>query len=436
MKFFLPDWEDRVDPGFSFEKDKFSEKHETDPYSNDMYAHQLFSPSLPYDGILVSLSIFQSKLKLKDHGSNEILIRHSKQIKDYLKIPKKSSLEVLGDCGAFSYVSKKDPPDFFSSENVANIYDKLGFDYGVSVDHMALSSYMIKDKETGKRKQVPISQSERERRVRITLKNAKDFLDIHKEKGYKFKPIGAAQGYDRKSYVKSVKELVGMGYDYIGIGSLVRHSSKEILSILEEIEPELEGAWLHLFGVLRPSYLTKFEDLGVVSFDSASYLRKAWLRSGQNYLTSDNEWYAAIRVPYSDNTTIRKSSKKRGISIEQLVSLERRAIQSLKMYESGQASIERTLRTVVKYDSLLTRNSSDGSNLQERYRRTLDDKPWKKCNCEVCKEMGIDVLIFRGSNRNKRRGFHNSWVFNNILKDSTKNPSTKGKYKINYTSIV
>lgn len=416
MKFFLPDWEDRVDPGFSFVEDKFSKKHDENSYANDEYAHQLYGSSLPYDGILTSLSIFQSKILLQNHGSNDIRIRGFRDIKQYLKFQENTNLEVLGDCGAFSYVSNKNPSKFFSTENVSNIYDRLGFDYGVSVDHMAISSFMVKNKETGKREKFALSQYQKERRVELTLKNAKDFLEIHKEKHYKFKPIGAAQGYNKKSYVRSIRELVGMGYDYVGIGSLVQYNSKEILSILEAIKPELEGAKLHLFGVLRPSYLKKFESMGVVSFDSASYLRKAWLRSGQNYLTRDNEWYAAIRVPYSDNMIIRKNAEKMGIGEKELLSLEQKAIQSLRKFDSGQMSLERTLRGVMEYDSLLTRNSDDGLNLEQRYKRTLENRPWKKCTCDVCKKMRIDVIIFRGSNRNKRRGFHNSWVFNNYLK--------------------
>ena len=247
------------------------------------------------------------------------------------------------------------------------------------------------------------------------------------KKHYKFKPIGAAQGYDKKSYVTSVRKLVEMGYDYIGIGSLVRYPSKEILSILTEIKPELGDSKLHLFGVLRPPYLTQFENLSVVSFDSASYMRKAWLRSGQNYVTRDNKWYAAIRVPYSDNLVMRKNSKKMGISEEKLITLERKATRSLRMFESGQKSLKSTLHAVTEYDSLLTRNTDDGFNLEQRYKRTLEDRPWEKCNCKVCREIGIDALIFRGSNRNKRRGFHNSWVFNSFLKETTINPFKKRK---------
>ena len=28
-----------------------------------------------------------------------------------------------------------------------------------------------------------------------------------------------------------------------------------------------------------------------------------------------------------------------------------------------------------------------------------------------CKDAGINIVVFRGANRNRRRGFHNTWVF-------------------------
>ena len=49
-------------------------------------------------------------------------------------------------------------------------------------------------------------------------------------------------------------------------------------------------------------------------------------------------------------------------------------------------------------------------------KRTLEDKPWKHCDCEVCRSIGVDVIIFRSSNRNKRRGFHNLGVYHRHLR--------------------
>jgi hypothetical protein len=416
MKFFLPDWEDRLDPNFDFPTDKYSQAHELDCYQNDIYAHQLYDLSPPYDGLLISLSIFLKKIKLKNHGSNSIIIRDTDSIKKYLKIAKNSKLEVLGDCGAFSYVNEKAPPPFFETERVANIYDSLGFDYGVSVDHMAVDSLWIKNKVTGKKEKTELSETQKARRVNITLRNAKEFIDIHKERKYNFIPIGVAQGYNKRSYVNSVKELVSMGYNYIGIGALVRYSSKDILSILSEIKPELEDTRIHLFGVLRPNYMKSFEEKSVVSFDSTSYLRKAWLRSGQNYLLNNEKWYSAIRIPYSTNPSVLKGALKNGISQEELVTLEQNALNAIHDYDKGLISKENALMRIMIYDNLLSRNTKDGIDLEKRYSNTLEDKPWKKCKCKICKDIGVDVIIFRGTNRNKRRGFHNCWVFNKSLK--------------------
>ena len=51
----------------------------------------------------------------------------------------------------------------------------------------------------------------------------------------------------------------------------------------------------------------------------------------------------------------------------------------------------------------------------QAYREILEDAPWKKCPCGICGEAGINVIIFRGSERNKRRGFHNIYAFRQRL---------------------
>jgi hypothetical protein len=45
------------------------------------------------------------------------------------------------------------------------------------------------------------------------------------------------------------------------------------------------------------------------------------------------------------------------------------------------------------------------------YRELLAAEPWTKCSCPICTEHGIEVAIFRGNNRNRRRGFHNTRQF-------------------------
>jgi hypothetical protein len=45
------------------------------------------------------------------------------------------------------------------------------------------------------------------------------------------------------------------------------------------------------------------------------------------------------------------------------------------------------------------------------YEELLRREPWNECDCPICQKYGIEVAIFRGNNRNRRRGFHNTRRF-------------------------
>ncbi|WP_415380488.1 DUF6884 domain-containing protein [Halosimplex sp. TS25] len=47
-------------------------------------------------------------------------------------------------------------------------------------------------------------------------------------------------------------------------------------------------------------------------------------------------------------------------------------------------------------------------DLLEAYQQTLANRPWERCDCPICEEHGIEVCLFRGNDRNRRRGFHNT----------------------------
>ena len=85
-------------------------------------------------------------------------------------------------------------------------------------------------------------------------------------------------------------------------------------------------------------------------------------------------------------------------------------------YDRDEAGIEETLKALISYDQHLAR-SSETSSMEEKYRRTLEDRPWRQCPCTFCKSIGIHMLIFRGSNRNKRRGAHNTLMLYGSIKD-------------------
>ena len=429
MKYFMPDWEDRVDPNFDFQADTFTPDRDV---SKDVYAHEIFEPP-PYDGILVSRAVAErSKIKFKtllEQGAH-----------NYLRLP--TGLEVFGDCGAFSYVNEEKP--WYETEDVLEYYDTIGVNYGASVDHLVVNTIYvteaIKEKlEDGtvvtkhKKQKTQMPEAERQRRIQLSLENAHEFFQLHKKRRYKFTPVGVAQGWTPDTYADSVTQLLSMGYTYIALGGLARSSASTVLNVLKAANRAVEefptrcssDIRFHLFGVAKLTLIDKLPKYGVASIDSASYLRKAWLRSGQNYLGVDGQWYTAIRVPQSYHPRVREYIRENGKSPEEVQAQEQFCLQMLQHYDDAglsPAELDRLLDAIVEYDTHLLRFGDDGQSLRdkvisrEKYRRTLEARPWENCPCYVCQMRGIHVLIFRGTNRNKRRGFHNTWVFYNRLK--------------------
>ena len=188
MKYFIPDWEDRIDPNFDFEND-FKQTQKSDSYTGRVYAHEIFEDP-PYHGILISLGIFQNKLRLENSNSQPS-IRGFTSIKEYLRINRKKPLQVMGDCGAFSYVNQETGP--FSVTQIADLYDALDFDLGISLDHLVVKSIVDADG-----KKIGLSESQQEQRRQLSLDNAEEFLKYCLEKSYCFVPIGSAQGLSTK----------------------------------------------------------------------------------------------------------------------------------------------------------------------------------------------------------------------------------------------
>lgn len=404
MEYFIPDWEDRIDPKFNFESD-FERVRNSDSYKGRVYAHEIFK-NPPYDGILISLGLF-NKLRVASNDSQPS-IRGFTDIKKYLRINCNKPLKVMGDCGAFSYVNQENGP--FSVTQVADLYAELNFDLGISLDHLVVKSIVDEDG-----KKIDLSESQQENRRQSSINNAEIFLKYCQAQGYSFVPIGSAQGYSRESYIDSVNRLIEMNYEYIALGGLIRYTTAQVEEIVTAVMEKVvsrkqPSVQVHLLGILRPQLLAKFRKFGITSFDSASYLRKAWLRSSMNYFGTDENWYSAIRVPYSWNLNIRAGAEEHGISPDKLQRLEKEALFALKRYAAFEEELKAALDVVLEYDRLLFR-TSEKRDLKERYKRTLQSRVWEKCSCEICRRVGVDVMIFRGANRNKRRGFHNLKMF-------------------------
>jgi hypothetical protein len=398
--YFLPDWDDFVDADFDFVKDKFSEAKRDD--RSETHVSMLTAPRKMSDGVLVSLAQHLGRkglLKRVHTIENDSLAPRS--VRRHFGLSKNQW--AFGDCGAFSYCGAEDPS--ITVEQAVNVYDLYEFDLGASVDHIPLEE-VFRDGKT-----VRLTSSERRRRVDLTRRNAQRFIDVHEEVGARFIPVGVVQGVTAADYAKQIPDYIEMGYSHLALGGLVPRNDGDILEVVTGVVAKFDGTtarpWLHLLGVFRPKLQDQFRRLGVNSFDSASYFRKAWLRSGQNYLGANGNWYAAVRVPPTSDARTLLRLRQKGYSTERIQKLEKSALSALRSYDKGHLSLDACLDTVKSYDQLLARGES-AKDLFAAYRRTLEEKPWRQCDCAVCADIGIDVLIFRGLNRNKRRGAHNT----------------------------
>jgi hypothetical protein len=400
--YFLPDWDDFLDKDFDFENDAFSNGEKAK--RRQVHSIELLRPRRICDGVLISLAQhFGSKGLLKRLPLADPMLLRPRSVRDHF------GLEIdqwaFGDCGAFSYVNESHPT--ISVEQAIAVYDLYGFDLGASVDHIPALEIVGR---SGKRRK--LTDSERKERVRLTRDNADTFLRIHRERKCGFMPVGVIQGIDARGYGREVLQYLEMGYKHIALGGLVPKSDEEIRSIVGEVERVLASVrgrpWLHLLGVFRPKLQDVFRKSGVNSFDSATYFRKAWLRSDQNYLAPSGDWYSAIRVPPSRDPRTLKRLGESGTPRSTIKRLERTALKALRSYDRNKLSLETCIRRVLRYDKLLTRREKDIESFATRYTRTLEERPWESCSCRVCKSLGIEVAIFRGYNRNKRRGAHNT----------------------------
>jgi len=379
LSYFIPEWDDLVDGDFGFATDTHSGG--SGDWSNEVYAHQMYhEPS--YDGILIS-KVVAEKSKKKAERINRMGVHR------FLRVPRE--FPVMGDCGAFGYIKEYDPP--YTTTEILEYYSRLDFDYGVSIDHFAIGE-----------------EADRRRRYELTIHNAEQFLKEHRQQGLPWTPIGAVQGWDEKSFSEAARQYAAMGYGYIAVGAMVRRRTPDILSIVNAVREVIPTEMkLHLFGVARLNAVDALAKAGVNSADSASVLRRAWMGTGKNYLSIDGGQFAAIRVPEAGKSFRAKRMVSEGrASADQVVKLEQACIQQLRAFDKGQVSVDSVLAVMAEYDHLITPDRPDTSAL---FRETLEARPWKTCPCEICRKDGIEVVIFRGNNRNRRRGFHNTYVF-------------------------
>jgi tRNA-guanine family transglycosylase len=243
--------------------------------------------------------------------------------------------KIIGDSGAHSYRALDEPP--FSCQNLLEFYAQGQFNYGMTLDLVA-SPWV---------RPGGLSQIDLENRLQSTIDNAECCLQLHEKHQYPFELIGVVQGWDTKSYRHCAKKLLEMGFTFLAIAgqrnlSLIKAAVKVVL---EEISLTRLPVKVHVLGTGNPKILPFYVENKVSSFDSASWLRKAWLDNRYNYFVVEGALYHAYQA-----TRVGLGE----LNCEQLT-----------------------------------------------WSHTV------QCSCPFCQKLGQQILLFRGHERNTRRGFHN-----------------------------
>jgi hypothetical protein len=405
MRFFFPDSQDQIDPGFDLVTEERSPLRVRQ--RDDLYLHEVLSGHV-IDGLLVSKAIVDGVPGTS--GKYTLAQRHRLYragVRRFFRLDAAPGPRVLtmGDCGAFSYVRDEEPP--YSPDQVIDFYEECGFDLGISVDHVILGYDLTADVDPGHPR-----RSEWAARQRLTLDLAADFLARCRARKVNFEPMGVAQGWSPASYARAVSQLQQIGYTRIAVGGMVPLKTHEILACLQQISMVRDrGAQLHLLGITRPAQMAEFAALGVTSFDSTSAFRQAFKDDKDNYHTPERT-YTALRVPQVDANPKLKARVQAGrVAQRDAVEREQACLRLLRDYDRGNVPVQTVLDALNSYQEIFDGRRDYGP----AYRKTLERSPWKQCPCGICERAGIDVAIFRGSERNKRRGFHNVYAFRQRL---------------------
>jgi hypothetical protein len=397
MDFYFPDSQDQIDPAFDFDAEVHPPFHVRQ--RDDRYAHEIHDLP-PYSGMLVSKTMVDGYGGAGRYTAAQRHRLYRLGVHEFFRLPQ--GLKVIGDCGGFSYVEEDVPP--VTIDEVIDFYESTGVDEGVSVDHV-IREYQPDPKQEPEEDWLD--------RQAITLELAAEFFAEHGRRRCHFTPMGAAQGWSPESYAASVQRLQEIGYRRIALGGMVPLKIMQIIACLEAVNKvRLPDTSLHLLGISRAEHYTTFRALGVHSLDSTSPFRQAFKDDKDNYYTPSGK-HIALRIPPSEgNESLRGRIRAGQLDQGVVRKAETRALDTVRAYDLGSGTLTAALKALRQYEQIFDAKERDRTG---EYRAVLEARPWQKCPCAVCRNWGVEVAIFRGTERNKRRGFHNLWVFNQMM---------------------
>lgn len=419
MKFIFADSLDVVDPHYDFVRDRNGERRT--PYWDDLYPHEILGYA-PYDGVLISRGIVGGPAGNGKYTKSQAgrLQRVGARVFLRLDTPEFRNHAIFGDCGAFTYHKSDVPP--YSSQDMLEFYQDGAFTHGCSVDHIIFDfDESLSGMDGG--------SEEARRRFDITLENADAFLKASRQVSNSFTPLGVIQGWSPGSMAEAARRLVKMGYDYLALGGTVPLKAPQIKACLRAIRDAAPNVRLHILGFAKADDIPSFTPFAITSFDTTSPLIRAFKDAKANYYLpapdgSGLTYYTAIRVPQAlQNPKLMALARRGVVNQEELVSLESTCLEALRAYDRREMGVEDTLEHVMAYATPATvgafaadlPGSRKIKDLRARYHRTLTDRPWESCSCAICQALSIEVIIFRASNRNKRRGIHNLGVYKGLV---------------------
>jgi hypothetical protein len=423
MRFIFADSLDTIDPSYDFLADRNGAGRTI--HRDDQYPHE-FLDHAPYDGILVSRGIVGDARHPGKYSEAQLMRFRREGARRFLRYPETRfpGSMMMGDCGAFTYRNLSAPP--YSAEDTAEFYADGGFTHGCSPDHLIFDF----DESGANRAITDVSEDVRNR-YEITLQNAAEFYHAGGRLGGGFTPMGVIQGWSTASMAEAARSLADMGYDYLAIGGTVPLKIDQIRRVLAAMRDALPSrVRLHLLGFGKIEELSALEEFGVTSFDTTSPLLRAFKDAKKNYWmrtpSGDLSYYTAIRIPQAtENNKLKHKALEGSLNQEDARILEDAALKGIRAYAARNATLDQGLDAVMDYWAALnwdeevspSRRADAAAKQRQVYASTLTDRPWEHCGCRVCREAGVEALIFRNSNRNKRRGIHNLHVFHTHLSE-------------------
>ncbi len=355
---------------------------------------------------LSTLGIF--KASRYSQGQRLRIIREG--IREFLRFPNKNfqgdaeKYPIMGDCGSFGKDNKNIKYDL---QEIIEYYEACGFSHGISPDQI-----IVENNESWVN--VNKTPSKIINRAEYTSKKAEEFFIQSKKDKVSFEPIGVVQGWSLNSFSRYARKLVEIGYKYIAIGGLASQPTKEIYRVVSEVIAKIPSKIkVHILGFNRFNYLEKFHGLGVYSFDSTSPLLRAVTDDHDNYFCPNGKNLSAIRIPLPHEQRIKKKIQSGQLSVEKVNELSKKCFYLIRGYAYKKENLNKVIDALSDYEKLI----SPKIVKKNYYIKTLESRAWEYCPCRVCKEIGIEVVIFSGLNRNKRRGFHNLYVYFEKLKE-------------------